>query len=86
MTGDDLLEQRDAALQEQAARKEKNKNIKRVNNQDLYAGSPVYYYCRDCSEEMILPETHIEPAPRLCFPCKKLEEIQETVLPNEAGE
>ena len=64
-TYQELLQQRDE-------RRERNKDIKRVNNGDLYAGSPMYYYCRDCGEEMKLPEGHWEAAPTYCGGCKRL--------------
>ena len=83
MSNSALLEQRDEALQEQAARKEKNKDTKRVDNTALYAGSPMYYYCRGCNEEMVLSETHSEPSPKLCYPCKELAEIQEKLTPKD---
>jgi hypothetical protein len=46
-----------------------NAKIKRVNNAALYAGEPMYYYCRACGAEMIEPETHPYPAPRFCADC-----------------
>jgi hypothetical protein len=62
-------EQRLRALLE---RREKNKNIVKKNNAALWAGSPMYYYCRSCDEEMALPEAHTCAAPRLCRGCQAL--------------
>ena len=62
------------AVEELKKRRETNKDIERVNNRDLYAGSPMYYYCHECGEEMILPESHTCPAPQLCDECKALKE------------
>jgi hypothetical protein len=55
-----------------AARRRHNATKFRKNNADLFAGSPMYYYCRCCGEEMILPETHACPAPQYCHACLKL--------------
>jgi hypothetical protein len=49
----------------------KNKDKERVNNSNLYAGSPMYYYCKGCFALIAkLPETHLEPAPQYCLPCQ----------------
>lgn len=50
-------------------RKAKNASIVRKNNAALYAGSPMYYYCRGCGAEMVEPETHRYPAPQWCADC-----------------
>lgn len=52
-------------------RKKANEKIIRKRNMDLPAGSPMYYYCRGCGAEMIEPESHSYPAPRLCYDCKE---------------
>jgi hypothetical protein len=41
----------------------------RQDNSKLYAGSPMFYYCRICGAEIVLSETHIEPAPWFCTEC-----------------
>jgi RNA polymerase-binding transcription factor DksA len=64
----------EAQLQALLKRRENNKNIKKVNNADLYAGSPMYYYCQSCDGEMSLPESHLCAAPTLCSYCKELVE------------
>jgi hypothetical protein len=44
-----------------------------VDNSSLYAGSPMYYYCRECGVFITsLPESHTCAAPSLCDGCKKL--------------
>lgn len=53
-------------------RRERNKDIVKKNNAALWAGSPMYYYCRSCDEEMALPESHTCAAPRLCRGCQGL--------------
>jgi hypothetical protein len=60
------------ALQELAERRVQNATITRVKNSDLPAGAPMYYYCRTCGEEMVLPETHGGRAPRYCDACTQL--------------
>lgn len=53
-------------------RKEANSKRPRIRNEDLYAGSPMYYYCRLCrlcGEEMILSEDHLCMAPWFCNNC-----------------
>ncbi len=53
---------------------ERNKagaKIRRVDNASLYAGSPMYYYCRICGHEFELPENHLG-APSHCDGCKEL--------------
>jgi hypothetical protein len=50
-------------------RKRANENIERKDNTMLYAGSPMFYYCRSCGAEMIEPELHPYPAPRFCDDC-----------------
>jgi len=59
-------------LQALLKRREKNKKIVKVNNADLYVGSPIFYYCQSCDEAMSLPETHFCAAPKLCSHCKEL--------------
>lgn len=51
-------------------RKKRNSKIKRKKNDELPAGSPMYYYCHSCGAEMIEPEDHAYPAPRICAQCK----------------
>ena len=50
-------------------RKKRNAKKERVDNASLYAGSPMYYYCRLCGNEMVLPESHMSMAPRYCDDC-----------------
>lgn len=54
-------------------RKKEAKGIEKINNATLYAGSPMYYYCRLCGLlAATLPETHSCPAPRYCEPCDRM--------------
>lgn len=46
---------------------------KQVNNASLYAGSPMYYYCKFCGcETDVLPESHWSAPKRVCDPCEIL--------------
>ena len=53
-------------------RRKDNKAIVKKNNASLWAGSPMYYYCNSCDDEMALPEAHTCAAPRLCRECQGL--------------
>jgi hypothetical protein len=54
-------------------RSEEAKSIKKIDNSSLYAGSPMHYYCKLCElHTATLPETHWEPAPKYCEPCKAM--------------
>lgn len=50
-------------------RKEVNAHIERIDNSSLFAGSPMYYYCRTCGAQMVEPESHPYPAPKFCDDC-----------------
>lgn len=60
------------ALDRLEKRREANKDKKRINNSSLPAGSPMYYYCKICGEEMVLPEDHDCNAPSKCDECQIL--------------
>lgn len=63
------------SLEQLRKRREDYKDRKKVNNSDLYAGSPMFYYCKSCNKEIVLPETHACPAPPLCKECEALKEL-----------
>lgn len=45
----------------------------RIDNSRLYAGSPMYYYCRYCNHiSEVLPETHLERPSHICNKCQEL--------------
>lgn len=47
---------------------------KRIRNEDLYAGSPMYFYCKHCGHiSDVLPESYsgIRPS-HVCDFCKEL--------------
>ena len=60
------------ALEQFAKRKAENAG-KQVDNSSLYAGSPMYYYCKFCGVQTdVLPESHFCAPKRICDPCKVL--------------
>lgn len=63
------------ALEQLHKRREANQYRQRVDNSRLCAGSPMYYYCKSCGWEIVLPETHTCPAPSLCEECEALREL-----------
>jgi hypothetical protein len=46
----------------------------RIKNNDLPAGSPMYFYCISCSGEIVVPETYTSRA-KLCEECEALKEL-----------
>lgn len=59
------------ALKALAARRKANKSRKRVDNSSLHAGSPMYFYCVTCGEEIVVPENYTTK-PDLCTECQAL--------------
>jgi hypothetical protein len=58
-------------------RKVRAKGLKKVKNDQLPAGAPMYYYCRDCGlESDVLPEGFIGSPRRYCTPCESLRDMQ----------
>lgn len=56
-----------------AFRYKRNSKEKQINNSDLPAGSPMYYYCKKCLAYITtLPECHFGRAPSLCTACEFL--------------
>lgn len=46
---------------------------KKIDNASLYAGSPMYFYCKGCTKHIAtLPENYINPPRRYCEPCQVL--------------
>jgi len=57
------------------AQRLKDNKGKQVNNSDLRAGSPMYYYCKHCGiHTETLPETHWSTPTTVCGGCKVLVE------------
>ena len=64
---------KDAAIAALKARRERNKNQKRINNADLPAGAPMYFYCDSCGESMMFPENYTPPRERHCEQCRAMQ-------------
>ena len=58
-------------LEERRANKPKH-----IRNSDLYAGSPMYFYCYTCGHVSdILPESFTSSPSHICDECKALKEL-----------
>ncbi len=58
------------ALTQFRKRKAENAQKERIDNSSLYAGSPMYYYCKFCGEHTeTLPECHTQAPRVVCDPC-----------------
>lgn len=55
---------------------ERIKNVpKQMDNSSLYAGSPMYFYCKNCGHESDRkPESYTSSPRRYCAPCKELKD------------
>lgn len=69
---------KEAALKALEERRAKNKGIKRIKNQDLHAGDPMYFYCIGCGEEIVVDEGYITKSDCCpeCTAMKKLDWLQ----------
>lgn len=57
-------------------RREDNAKVKQIDNADLVAGSPMYFYCRFCGALTdTLPEGYLGRPRRVCTPCEVLEKL-----------
>ena len=52
-----------------ALRERQENPPKKIDNGSLYAGSPMYFYCKLCQAEIVLPEDFICAVPQLCNDC-----------------
>lgn len=59
------------SLEELARRRIVNKVRPHVNNSSLPAGSPMFYRCIGCGEDIVVPETWITK-PDCCDECQRL--------------
>lgn len=46
----------------------------KIRNEDLYAGSPMYFYCKLCEGEIVVPENWLTK-PDYCKPCTMIKEF-----------
>jgi CRISPR/Cas system-associated protein Cas10 (large subunit of type III CRISPR-Cas system) len=48
---------------------------KQIDNASLYAGSPMYFYCKVCGHEAdVKPESYTDRPKQLCGACQKLKD------------
>jgi len=48
----------------------------KIDNGSLYAGSPMYYYCKACGHLAdCLPETHYGRPRQLCGECQAMQDL-----------
>lgn len=61
------------ALNALKERRKISANSKKINNAELYAGSPMYYYCQTCGAKSdVLPEAHTCKPKKYCDECQAL--------------
>ena len=49
---------------------------KQIDNSSLYAGSPMYFYCKVCGHQSdVKPEGYMSTPKRYCDPCWELKEV-----------
>ncbi len=46
-----------------------------IDNSSLYAGSPMFFYCKICEGTIVLPESFTCAVPKLCVECNFLKEM-----------
>lgn len=65
------------ALQKLATRREENESKPRIKNQELPAGSPMYYYCKSCGALAdTKPENWFGSLPKkICDECQALKDL-----------
>lgn len=66
---------KDKAFEQFARRVRYAVNIEKIDNSGLHAGSPMYFYCKDCGiPTEVLPEDYLFQPNRCCSQCKGLED------------
>jgi hypothetical protein len=61
------------AMKQFSKRKKANSKKKQIDNASLYAGSPMYFYCKFCGEPTdTLPESYTCTPKTVCDPCEIL--------------
>lgn len=59
-----------------AFEKRKANPPQQIDNSSLYAGSPMYYYCRMCGHQSdVLPESHLARPRQLCIDCQLIKDM-----------
>ena len=62
------------ALAALAVRRKANAKRKKINNDELPAGAPMYFYCLTCDAEIIVPESY-QTRSKLCGDCQALKDL-----------
>ncbi|KKL06108.1 hypothetical protein LCGC14_2599340 [marine sediment metagenome] len=47
----------------------------KIDNASLYAESPMFFYCKMCDGEIVLPESFTCAVPKLCNECDFMKEM-----------
>jgi hypothetical protein len=64
---------KDKAIQQFVRRRRYAQHIEKIDNAGLHAGSPMYFYCRECGVPTeVLPEDYLFPPPKECSQCQGL--------------
>lgn len=70
-----MADEKEVAVGDFFRRKKENSQRPQKDNSALYAGSPMYYYCRHCGAEDVKPECfdpRTDPIKNPCDDCKTL--------------
>lgn len=59
------------ALKKLADRREKFKDLKKIDNSSFYAGSPMYFNCIGCNAQLVEPEGYITRN-KFCIECSAM--------------
>ena len=63
----------EVATHEFKLRRQKHIKTPRINNGDLIAGSPMYFYCKGCLiQHCTKPENYTSEVPKYCNACETL--------------
>ena len=55
-------------------RKSKYFTQEQVKNADMWANTPMFFYCQECGvNHAILSEDYLKPAPKLCVVCTEMQ-------------
>ena len=66
---------KEAACEQFVRRKRYARQIEKIDNSGLHAGSPMYFYCRTCGiPTEVLPEDYLFPPMRDCSQCMGLQQ------------
>jgi len=70
----DIHYAKDHALEQFVRRRRYAVSIEKVDNSGLHAGSPMYFYCKECGiPTEVLPEDYLFAPIRFCSQCQGLQ-------------